>query len=144
MTRAKFMRCLPGFVKLAGPGAIMLLIEAWSFEITTILAGYLGTVALNAHLTVLQLATLAFLSLPFAVAIASTIRIGNLLGSGDARSAEDAMYVTFAICFGFMAVCGVIFAAAANYLVRRRATRPDTPVTRKPKYPVGQGFVSYK
>jgi MATE family multidrug resistance protein len=42
-------------------------------------AAYLGTVALDAHLTMLQLATLAYLSLPFAVAIASTIRIGNLL-----------------------------------------------------------------
>jgi MATE family multidrug resistance protein len=85
MTRTKFMKCLPGFVKLAAPGAVMLLIEAWSFEITTILAGYLGTVELDAHLTMLQLATLAFLSLPFAVAISSTIRIGNLLGEGDAK-----------------------------------------------------------
>ena len=56
-----------------------MLIEAWSFEITTLLAGYLGTVALDAHLTMLQLATLAFLSLPFAVAIASTIRIGKFI-----------------------------------------------------------------
>ena len=32
--------------------------------------------------------------------------------------AEDAMYVTFAICFGFMALCGVIFASTADYLVR--------------------------
>ena len=90
----------------------MMLIEAWSFEITTLLAGDLGTVALDAHLTMLQLATLAFLSLPFAVAIASTIRIGNLLGAGDGKRAEDAMYVTFVICFAFMAVCGVVFAAA--------------------------------
>jgi len=103
-------------MKLGGPGAIMLLIEAWSFEITTILAGYLGTVELDAHLTMLQLATLAFLSMPFAVAIASTIRIGNLLGGGDARRAEDAMYVTFALCVGFMAVCGVVFATAADYI----------------------------
>jgi MATE family multidrug resistance protein len=94
----------------------MMLIEAWSFEITTLLAGYLGTVALDAHLTMLQLATLAFLSLPFAVAIASTIRIGNLLGAGDGKRAEDAMYVTFVICFAFMAVCGVVFAAAADVL----------------------------
>lgn len=116
LTWTTFVRCLPGFAKLAAPGAVMLLIESWSFEITTILAGYLGTVALDAHLTMMQLATLAFLSLPFAVAIASTIRIGNLLGAGDGDSARDAMYVTFAICLGFMTVCGVVFAAAADYL----------------------------
>lgn len=118
MRRDKLLKLTRGFWKLAGPGAVMLLIEAWSFEITTLLAGYLGTVALDAHLTMLQLATLAFLSLPFAVAIASTIRIGNLLGAGDALRAKDAMYVTFFICFAFMAVCGVVFAAAADHLGR--------------------------
>ena len=112
----KLKGLLPGFWKLAGPGAVMMLIEAWSFEITTLLAGYLGTVELDAHLTVMQLATLSFLSLPFAVAIAATIRIGNLLGAGDAQSASDAMYVTFCICLGFMSICGVIFASCANYL----------------------------
>jgi hypothetical protein len=63
------------------------MIEAWTFEITTIMAGYLGTVALDAHLTMLQLATFSFLSLPFAVAAAATIRIGAALGGG-------AFYVT--------------------------------------------------
>ena len=116
MSRAHFARCLPGFIKLAGPGAVMMLIEAWAFEITTLLAGYLGTVELDAHLTMMQLATLAFLSLPFAVAIASTIRIGNLLGLGDGKSAEYAMYVTFGICFAFMGTCGVVFASTADYL----------------------------
>jgi len=112
----KLKNLMAGFWRLAGPGAVMMLIEAWSFELSTLLAGYLGTVALDAHLTMLQLATLSFLSLPFAVAIASTIRIGNLLGAGDGRRAADAMYVTFCICVGFMLVCGVVFAAGADYL----------------------------
>ena len=68
----KLKNLMAGFWRLAGPGAVMMLIEAWSFELSTLLAGYLGTVALDAHLTMLQLATLSFLSLPFAVAIAST------------------------------------------------------------------------
>lgn len=113
---ATLRRCLPGFWRLALPGAVMLLIEAWSFEVTTLLAGYLGEVALDAHLTMLQLATLAFLSLPFAVAVASTIRIGNALGAGDHASARDAMFVTFAMCLGFMSACAAVFAGAANYL----------------------------
>ena len=86
---ARLRECMRRFAALAGPGAAMMLIEAWSFEITTLLAGYLGVVALDAHLTMLQLATLAFLSLPFATAIASTIRVGNLLGGGDGAAAED-------------------------------------------------------
>ena len=104
------------FAALAGPGAAMMLIEAWSFEMTTLLAGYLGVVALDAHLTMLQLATLAFLSLPFATAIASTIRVGNLLGGGDGAAARTAAATTLAMCAAFTAVCGAVFAGAANHL----------------------------
>jgi|MDSW01.2.fsa_nt_gb multidrug resistance protein, MATE family len=83
----RLRRSVVAFASLAGPGLAMLMIEAWTFEITTIMAGYLGTVALDAHLTMLQLATFSFLSLPFAVAAAATIRIGAALGGG-------AFYVT--------------------------------------------------
>jgi len=73
-------------------------------------------VALDAHLTMLQLATLAFLSLPFAVAIAATIRVGNLLGAGDAKGAGDASKVSFAICFAFSGVCALVFSLTRNSL----------------------------
>ena len=89
--RARLRVLFPAFGALAGPGAFMMAIEAWAFEITTLLAGYLGTVPLDAHLTMLQLATLAFLSLPFAVAVAATIRgLSQLLGAGDPRAAKTA------------------------------------------------------
>jgi multidrug resistance protein, MATE family len=113
---ARLKALSPTFLKLAGPGAAMMAIEAWAFEVTTLLAGYLGTVALDAHLTMLQLATLAFLSLPFAVAIASTIRVGNLLGAGDAAGAADASKVTFAICFAFTGICALLFSLLRNVL----------------------------
>lgn len=113
---ARLRECMRRFAALAGPGAAMMLIEAWSFEITTLLAGYLGVVALDAHLTMLQLATLAFLSLPFATAIASTIRVGNLLGGGDGAAARTAAATTFGVCAAFTAVCGAVFAGAANHL----------------------------
>ena len=107
---ARARRLLPTFGGLAVPGAFMMAVEAWAFEVTTLLAGYLGTVPLDAHLAMLQLATLAFLSLPFAVAIAATIRVGNLLGAGKPRAARTAGAVTFLICFAFTGVVGVVFA----------------------------------
>ena len=107
---ARLRRTLPVFGGLAAPGAFMMAVEAWAFEVTTLLAGYLGTVPLDAHLAMLQLATLAFLSLPFAVAIAATIRVGNLLGAGKPRAARTAGAVTFLICFAFTGVVGVVFA----------------------------------
>ncbi len=105
----RLRRLFPAFCRLAGPGAFMMAVEAWAFEVTTLLAGYLGTVPLDAHLTMLQLATLAFLSLPFAVAIAATIRVGNLLGAGEPRAARVAGGVTFLVCFAFTGVVAVVF-----------------------------------
>ena len=116
--RARLRVLFPTFGALAGPGAFMMAVEAWAFEITTLLAGYLGTVPLDAHLTMLQLATLAFLSLPFAVAVASTIRVGNLLGAGRPRAAKTAGGVTFLVCFAFTGVVGIVFSVCRDQLGR--------------------------
>ena len=42
------------FVHLGAPGALMLGLEAWSFEATTLLAGLLGTVPLAAHMVLIN------------------------------------------------------------------------------------------
>ena len=112
----RLLGLFPTFGALAGPGAFMMAVEAWAFEVTTLLAGYLGTVSLDAHLTMLQLATLAFLSLPFAVAVAATIRVGNLLGAGEARGASVAGRVTFLVCFAFAGCVAAVFSTCRAYL----------------------------
>ena len=116
--RARLRVLFPAFGALAGPGAFMMAVEAWAFEITTLLAGYLGTVPLDAHLTMLQLATLAFLSLPFAVAVAATIRVGNLLGAGNPSGAKTAGGVTFLVCFAFTGVVAIVFSVCRDSLGR--------------------------
>ena len=75
------------FAKLALSGALSITAEAWSFEVTTILSGLLGTVELDAHVISLNLATFLFLSFPFAIGIAASIRVGQLIGE---RKSEDA------------------------------------------------------
>lgn len=47
-----------------------------------------GTVALDAHTTILTLCVFLFISFPFGVATASTIRVGNLLGAGRPQQAR--------------------------------------------------------
>ena len=76
------------FWKLAISGASSIACEAWSFEITTILAGLLGTVALDAHIITLTIATFIFLSFPFAIGIAASIRVGQLIGDSKAKAAK--------------------------------------------------------
>lgn len=60
-------------------GGLMLGLECASFEVTTAFAGYLGPAAVAAHAGVFSLTSLNYIALPFALATAATIRVGNLL-----------------------------------------------------------------
>ena len=61
----------------------MLGLECASFEVTTAFAGFLGPAAVAAHAGLFSITTLCYISLPFALATAATIRVGNLLGAGN-------------------------------------------------------------
>lgn len=86
----------PPLPPMAGGG--MLALEAGSFEITTAFAGALGKVAVSAHAALLGICTYTFISFPFAIATAATIRVGNLLGAGQARQVCMACGVWRAAC----------------------------------------------
>ena len=49
-----------------------------------------GTIALDAHTAILTLCVFLFISFPFGVATAATIRVGNLLGGGRPQQARIA------------------------------------------------------
>lgn len=85
------------FLSLALSGALSFACEAWSFEVTTILAGLLGTISLDAHIITLSIATFIYLSFPFAVGIATSIRVGQLIGDGRAGDARRSCIVSYGI-----------------------------------------------
>lgn len=85
---------LKPFWKLGISGALSISAEAWSFEITTILAGLLGTVPLDAHTITLTIATFIFLSFPFAIGIAASIRVGQLIGDQKSKDAERSSHTS--------------------------------------------------
>jgi MATE family multidrug resistance protein len=85
------------FVKLAISGALSFACEAWSFEITTILAGLLGTISLDAHIITLSIATFIYLSFPFAVGLATSLRVGQLIGEGRSGDAKRSSIVAYTI-----------------------------------------------
>jgi multidrug resistance protein, MATE family len=53
---------------------VMLALECGTFEVSTALAGLLGEEQLAAHAAMLAVITFTFVSFPFAVAVACTIR----------------------------------------------------------------------
>mmetsp|Transcript_1775 Transcript_1775/g.2564 ORF Transcript_1775/g.2564 Transcript_1775/m.2564 type:complete len:555 (+) Transcript_1775:49-1713(+) len=97
----KNLRCdvVMTFLNLAVASALSLTAEAWSFEITTIFAGLLGTVPLDAHIITYTLATFIYLSFPFAIGVATSIRIGRLIGEGNSTDAKRSCIVSFLFTF---------------------------------------------
>jgi MATE family multidrug resistance protein len=91
------LKTLRPFCKLAFSGALSMSAEAWSFEIATILAGLLGTVELDAHIITLSIATFIFLSFPFAIGIAASIRVGQWIGEGSTDNARRSSQVSFVL-----------------------------------------------
>ncbi|KAF9333300.1 hypothetical protein BG006_003807 [Podila minutissima] len=91
----------PAFLKLALPGVLMVCTEWWAFEVMSLAASYLGTVALAAQSIVVQTSGLLY-TIPFGVSIAASNRVGNLIGMGDHRSAKVSshMSILLAILFG--------------------------------------------
>ncbi|ODV77791.1 ethionine resistance protein [Suhomyces tanzawaensis NRRL Y-17324] len=91
-----------GWKKLASlalPGLVMLEAEFLAFEILTLMASYLGTVALAAQSIGTTMAALAY-QVPFAIGIASSTRIANFLGAGLVSAARTSTKVS--ISFGLV------------------------------------------
>jgi MATE family multidrug resistance protein len=82
--------------------------SAWSFEITTILSGLISTVALDAHVIALNLAAFLFLSFPFAIGIAASIRVGQLIGQGKAVDAQRSSKASYFLTLVFTTILIVI------------------------------------
>lgn len=104
------------FLAVAISGGLSFSAEAWSFEITTILAGVLGTVALDAHIITLTIATFIYLSFPFAVGIAASIRVGQLIGDQKSEDAKRSSHTSYFLGTTTQAILIVILWPCSNIL----------------------------
>lgn len=106
------------FLKLALSGAFSFSAEAWSFEVTTILAGLLGTISLDAHTITLSIATFIFMSFPFSIGIATSIRVGQLIGEGRSDDAKRSCFVSYGINLGLQLILIALLLGLMNPLSR--------------------------
>jgi len=82
-------------------GAFML--EFGLFATAALLMGRIGTTALAAHQIALQTASVLFM-VPFGIAMAATVRVGQAVGRRDSRATREAGLVAIALGGAFMAV----------------------------------------
>ncbi|KAF2190616.1 MATE efflux family protein [Zopfia rhizophila CBS 207.26] len=77
------------FARLAFLGVIHVGTEWWAFEIVALAAGKLGTIPLAAQ-SVIMTTDQVMNTIPFGVGVATSSRVGNLLGARNARGAARA------------------------------------------------------
>lgn len=87
-TRKAFSN-LAMFSRLAALGVVHVGTEWWAFEIVALAAGRLGTIPLAAQ-SVIMTTDQVMNTIPFGVGVATSARVGNLLGARNARGAARA------------------------------------------------------
>lgn len=90
------------------PIGILAAVESGLFTMTTLLIGQLGSTALAAHQIALQTAAVTF-TIPLGVSIATTVRVGQLIGQRQLSEARLAGFVGISIASMFMAGMGMLF-----------------------------------
>jgi len=96
LTEALDLQQLRDFVALGVPGCAMMCSEWWAFEILTVFASQLGSVAVSAQSIMLQLCGLAFM-LPLGISITTTSMVGNALGADKKRLAIQLSHTSLGI-----------------------------------------------
>ena len=102
------LRGLWQIIRIGLPTGLQISFEgsAWSFA--GIMAGWIGVSALAGHTIVLNLIALWF-QVPLGISLASSVRVGNLLGAGDLEGARRAGSVGLGLGASVMLIAAAIF-----------------------------------
>ncbi|SMR45065.1 unnamed protein product [Zymoseptoria tritici ST99CH_3D1] len=113
-------RCLRNigtFSRIAILGVVHVGTEWWAFEIVAIVAGQLGTIPLAAQ-SVIMTADQVLNTIPFGVGVATSARVGNLLGSKNAKGAALAANTAAWLSMLLGAIVLAILMATRNNFAR--------------------------
>jgi MATE family multidrug resistance protein len=96
------------YLRLGIPVGLQLALEANAFTVAMIMIGWIGVLELAAHQVVINMASFTFM-LPLGIAIAASVRVGNLIGARDPERLRVACRTALAMGGGVMAVAACIF-----------------------------------
>ncbi|MBT3487948.1 MAG: MATE family efflux transporter [Desulfobacula sp.] len=90
------------------PAGFQYFFEVSAFAASSIMVGWMGTVALAAHQVALNLASISFM-VAMGISSAATIRVSTAVGKRDIHGTRLAGFTAAALCAGFMASAGLVF-----------------------------------
>ncbi|KAK8515590.1 hypothetical protein V6N13_139438 [Hibiscus sabdariffa] len=101
--------CIPKFLRLSIPSAIMLSLEIWSFEMMVLLSGLLPNPKLETSVLAISLNTCSTIyMIPLGLSAAISTRSSNELGAGRPRAAFLAVCVTMSMVMTEGIVVGTV------------------------------------
>lgn len=95
-------------VQVGLPIGVLAAVETGMFTVTTLMMGHLGNTALAAHQIALQTSAITFM-VALGISIATTVRVGQQSGQGNAAAARLAGGVGIGLSAGFMSIMGLLF-----------------------------------
>ncbi|MEO8353650.1 MAG: MATE family efflux transporter [Chthoniobacteraceae bacterium] len=104
-------------LKIGGPSAITLLLEASAFSATALMMGWIGTDALAAHQIAFTCAATTFM-LPLGISMATTIRVGQAIGAGEVSRVRRIGNTALGMGALIMALCGIAFAFTGHFIAK--------------------------
>jgi len=137
--RGRRRRELAELVGYGWPVATQLLLEVWTFQVATLLAGRLGAVALAAHTAAISLASVTF-TVPFGVSLAAVVRVGNLVGARARRDAQRAAWVALSAGAGVMSVSALGFWVGRHELPKLFSAEPAVIAAAAAILPIAAAF----
>jgi MATE family multidrug resistance protein len=106
-------RLLAKLAAIGLPISGALLLEYGLFAAAALLMGRIGTAAVAAHQIALQVAAIMYM-VPFGIATAATVRVGQAVGRRDAAATRRAGFAALALGVSFMGAVTLIVAATRH------------------------------
>ncbi|KAJ5177414.1 Multi antimicrobial extrusion protein [Penicillium coprophilum] len=105
------------FARLALMGIIHVGTEWWAFEIVALAAGRLGTISLAAQ-SVIMTADQVLNTIPFGIGVATSGRVGNLLGKRDDTGAARAAHTSALLSVAFGGIVLVVLMGTREHFAK--------------------------
>ena len=94
-------------VRMGAPAATQIALEIGTFSASTLVAGRLGAVAVSGHQIALIMVSLTFM-VPLGIAQATSVRVGNAIGTRDAEAANVRGWSGMALSASFMSCSAIV------------------------------------
>jgi len=130
---------LKKLVAIGLPISVTLVAEVGAFAIAGLLAGRIGAEATAGHQVALQLASFTFM-VSMAIANATTVRVGNAVGRGDADAVRLSGWVGLGLSAAYMTVTALGFLLFAEGLSFILSDRPEVIAVAVPLVHIAAAF----